>query len=159
MEQPKQIADIKSPVKRRGTRLPMKTKIAVWWILIVSVGGTIGGYIEANNLASDLSDMSVGAALFVITLLLSFFYFISGIFLTFKTKSAWIISVSILSLEIGASSILYLPALYFYPLYSPILILYIVPIILILSDKRNYWIMLSHISAKTKRKASGEVSG
>jgi len=160
MEQPDKIADIKSPVKRRRTNLPLKTKIAVWWILIVSVGGTIGMMILLDHWCGDSPCPYCCAPLGCALLFLGFLYLISGIILTGKTKSSWIIALVLLVLGLVPFLPLFVfTVLVWSPLYSPIFLLYLIPLILILSDKRNYWIMLSHISAKAKRKTAAVTSG
>jgi len=160
MEQHKQIADVKSPVKRRRTKLPMKTKIAVWWILIVSVGGTIAGETYVNRGSSDSPFPEIVALVSWIIFLFCFFYFISGIFLIVKMKSAWVVAMVFLSLGLIAFSIFYalvlLPEAY---LFFPIFLLYLVPLVLIISDQKNYWKMTYRLSARAKRNMSAVTSG
>ncbi len=157
-----QIGNNKPASKTHGTKLPMKTKIAAWWIITAGVVGTIvGGIYHYHWLSEEGPIEEVGSgivleAIFIIGVL----YLAPGIFLLMKTKSAWVVAMVLLSLGLIASSIFYtLVLLLWSPLYFPIFFLYLVPLILIISDQKNYWKMTYRLSARVRRKTYGEVSG
>jgi hypothetical protein len=160
MEQSKHTITSKPTSKPTTTKLPMKTKIAVWWIVTAGVVGTIAGETYVHRGSSDSPFPEIVALVSWIIFLFCFFYFISGIFLIVKMKSAWVVAIAFLSLGLIAFSIFYalvlLPEAY---LFFPIFLLYLVPLVLIISDQKNYWKMTYRLSAKAKRSVSGEVSG
>ncbi|PIR05968.1 MAG: hypothetical protein COZ30_00820 [Candidatus Nealsonbacteria bacterium CG_4_10_14_3_um_filter_36_16] len=82
--------------------LPIKTKIAVWWIIIVSVIGAI--FFVILHMTTDYT-MGPGFIimffLFIIILLPSFFLLISGLLLLKRKKWAWWFTIVIFSIQIA----------------------------------------------------------
>ena len=134
-------------------KLPTKTLIAFLWLITIGVLLTSWhmialilsfSYSWAYSLNAGSANES--SANFVFILLIgSILYIISGIILSIRSKWAWIIAVSILS-AINICSIgiyLYFLSSSIYSYYSVIpIISYIVPLILIVFDRKNYFAMV-----------------
>jgi len=159
-------------------KLPIRTKIAVWWLITISVILTIYG-IVVLSLAEPGYEWSIYNYLIGIVALVSvFIYLISGILLAVKKRGTWIAAVVILSL-ITLGTIINAPYgvhlnLFLFDLFfeteggSTIhqLLLFIstlstlVPLILAVSDVKNYWAMTEQVETSGEAPdVSNDVSG
>jgi hypothetical protein len=133
--------------------LPTKTLIAFLWLIIIGVllasWHTIAlilsfSYSWAYSLNAGSANES--SANFVFILLIgSIFYIISDIFLSRRNRRAWIVAVTALSVVSICSIGIYLYYLSSssYSYYSAIpIISYLVPLLLIILDRKNYFEMV-----------------
>ena len=138
------------------TKLPTKTKIAVWWIRIFSIGIVISCIAQVLLCFTDptLFDSAIYALVFLPIWIL---FLLPSILLPRKRRWCWIISIIILSLEIliilavcifGAIHYRYS----YYLELIPIVIFYLVPFILIILDRKNYFEM--HRQQELEKKAT-----
>jgi hypothetical protein len=151
-------------MKKHRTKLPIKTKVAVWWLITISVILTIYG-IVLLSLAESGNEWSIyNYVFFAVALVSAFFYLISGILFAVKKRGTWVAAVVILSL-ITLATIINAPYgvhlnLYLFDLFlddteggSTIhqLLLFIstlstlIPLILAVSDVKNYWAMTEEV--------------
>jgi hypothetical protein len=126
------------------SKLPIKTKIAVWWIIVIGIILTIV-LISAVPAFTDWS-YPIDQTLYWIAIAIGFLIISPSILICFKNKLIWISSTIILSVEvllematIGyiASECLHcaLPLICFFPLL-------LIPLILLILDKKNYFEMV-----------------
>jgi hypothetical protein len=132
--------------------LPIETKIAAWWLIII---GGIGLIFSVWNILSLLVIFFgeswgqesgwalIGTLSFGVIVLLSIFFLLPGIFLLRKKRWAWWVSIIIYS---GIS--LYLFSVFLSPRFSltPLnaidfcyLLLFFIPFILLLLDRKNFF--------------------
>ena len=145
--------------------LPKRTKFAVWWIFTLGIVGTIAAII--TMCLWPYPDPNFILIQIPIAIAIGFLYILPAIFLTRRKRWSWTAAVVMLaSGTIGLTGLLiylvvYSVVYYSYPWYEfiPAVIVYLVPLWFISHDKRNYWIMLSHISAKVRRKTAAVTSG
>ena len=143
-------------MKQGRAKLPIKTKIAIWWLIAISVILVIFGIVVISE-AEPGSDWSIMTfALFIIALVSAFLYFISAVFFAVKKRGTRIAAVVILSLITLATVISapYGPHVGFYYLlalgtggesniHNMSLLVGIlstlIPLILVASDASSYW--------------------
>ena len=141
--------------KDRG-RLPIKTKMAIWWIITTGLLGTIGGIIAFTNhdweISGEIGDAIASyVVILVVIFLFGFFYVLAGIILAAKTKRAWKVAVAALSLEMAIGSyISYIIIIYFNYYFIAIVFAYLAPLILVIFDKKNYWEMVDNLIASER---------
>lgn len=157
-------------------KLPTKTKIAVWWLIIIGAALIIflliwspySFYFSFN--AGQLKQAIVIALILFIG---SIFYFASSFFLLKRSKRAWIIVVTLLSIIALCPIGIYLYESIDFAKYSEdavnyseILIMliswtliYLIPLILVILDRKNYFSMLSQreLEKKESEKKDSEV--
>ena len=128
-------------------KLPTKTKIAVWWIYIISIAIAIAAFVVLI-LVSNFEDAQ-GPVWFV-TVCIAFpiwlLLLIPGLLLPLKKRWCWTTSISVLSLEIiciigGCIYLAETKGVYFLE-WSFFTIILFVPLILIILDRKNYFEML-----------------
>ena len=78
----------------------------------------------------------------VFILLVGFFYVLNGVILATKKKGAWKVAVALLSLEMVFIS--YVFSIYFDYYSIAVFFAYLVPLILIILDAKNYWAITRH---------------
>lgn len=149
-------------------RLPIKTKIAVWWIIAAGLLGTIGGIMAFTNhdwkISGDIGDAIASyVVILVVIFLFGFFYVLAGIILAAKKQGAWIAAVIILSFHlIGYIILLLLPWILSGGYIAiPICILFVlfVPFVLIILDVKNYWRVAEYVTAmKNAKSPAGEIT-
>ena len=132
-------------------KLPIKTKIATWWLIVIGVLLTILGvlYMFALFLQSMWSTSGDDGRLYIVLLLGGIFTFISGIFLSKESKWAWQIAAIVLIIAMICFIAGYLclsidSANYSkLPIILPVgLLIYLTPLILIILDRKNYFEMV-----------------
>ena len=119
--------------------LPIKTKIAAWWMIIISVIlGCVGlriaiqGYL--HSLYGGVLLLPVGLGIFFMGGLL---IFLPGLFLLKRKVDSWWISVMILGIASTLSIFLVLTGFTLLELcYSS---MFLIPFILLLLDRKNFW--------------------
>ena len=116
---------------------PIKTKIAAWWMIIVGIIGIIAFFVlfEINRVMFATSECKVGYGLIVVPTLPAFPLFLSGVFLLAKRKWTWWVSAIFLSVGLAVSILLIFVSLIF----SPIILIVLLPLILFLFDRKNFW--------------------
>jgi hypothetical protein len=138
-------------------KLPLKTHIAVWWIIIVGIIGTIAGMIivaclSDPNFPDAFGNFLLRAMGIVVLFFIGLFYTLSGILLRLKKKWTWIVAIVILSVQF----IVLGP--FFYGTLSnadfiPYVCAYLIPLILLILDAKNYWAMLEKVKVSTDEPA------
>jgi len=146
-------------------KLTTKTKIAVWWLIVIGVVLTI--WHLAASFMSLIYSLDAGPVdekeinLVFVLLLGSIFYILSGISLSRKSKRAWAVAVTILSIITICSMGIYL-YISDYAYYSripcikiPIILLlgffiYLTPLILVILDRKNYFEMVRQLELSKK---------
>ena len=127
-------------------KLPTKTRITVWWIRIFSIGIVIScaAYVLLCFRDPTFFDSAIYAVVFLPIWIL---FLLPSILLPRKRRWCWTTSIMILCLEIiiilavcifGAIHYRYS----YYLELIPIVIFYLVPFILIILDRKNYFEML-----------------
>ena len=141
-------------------KLPTKTRIAFWWLIVVGV--VLIAYDFIYLIASITKSVDGGDTWDIgpasILLLGSIFYFISGIFISKKSKQAWIVTVTILFIVAICSLGIYIWMEIYsnYYLYGILFVsllyvlFYLIPLILIIIDKKNYFEMLRQRESEKK---------
>jgi hypothetical protein len=134
-------------------KLPTKTKIAVWWIRIiaalVAIGGLIVLFVSLTTAAPVVKEEGTGTFFFVVVVIVLpiwLLFLLPSIFLASKKPWGWTTSIIMLSLEIlGSLGV----CIYFattdglyYLQYTPAIIILLVPLILIIIDRKNYFEMV-----------------
>jgi hypothetical protein len=128
------------------SNLPTKTKIAVWWILIFSIGIVIScaAYVLLCFKDPTFFDSAIYAIVFLPIWIL---FLLPSILLPRKRYWCWTTSIIILCLEIiiilavcifGAIHYRYS----YYLELIPIVVFYLVPFALIILDRKNYFEMV-----------------
>ena len=115
--------------------LPIKTKIAAWWMIIV-IGGPLILYFGLGFAQQEMP----GASLFGIMLIcFGIFFLYSSISLLKRKKWGWDTSVTLLYILIG----LLIYAFYEHPQLAiePFIlaVVFFLPLILLLLDRKNFW--------------------
>jgi hypothetical protein len=147
-------------VKMPKAKLPTKTKIAVWWLVVVGVlliAYSIYCLLFASIMSFDTPASERGELFLIMGLCLlgSILYFLSGIFISRQSKQAWRVTVTVLSIvticPIGfciysvINDLIRYGALSDYS-YIPIALLgsliLLTPLILIVLDRKNYFTIL-----------------
>ena len=129
------------------TELPIKTKIAIFSLFVAAVVIIIGPWVVLSSFSDEAEGSQIFALLFPVTLIIAFLYFISGIFLISKNK--WSCKASIVTICFALLASLLVTAAPFLFIWSynvPLSIIasvpVIVPLILIILDRKNYFEML-----------------
>jgi hypothetical protein len=144
-------------------KLPIKTLITVLWLIAMGVILTTWHLVALFVLSLYSLDAGPvnerGNNLVFILLLGSILYIISGIFLSRRSKRAWIVAVTVLSIVTICSIGIYLyylsPSGYSY--YSAIpIIAYLVPLILLILDRKNYFEMVRQRELEKKDSEGGQ---
>jgi glucan phosphoethanolaminetransferase (alkaline phosphatase superfamily) len=141
-------------------KLPLKTKIAAWWLMFFGLFGTITAIVIPQVLThtSDQSEWGyISLVLALITIVIGFLYVLPGILLQIKNKTAWISTIALLLIELAIFSYLYATSFNFisspppspYP-YTPIFFIYIIPLILVILDRKNYFKMVRQRALEKK---------
>ena len=131
-------------VDKAKPKLPTKTRIAKWWLIVVGViliifYFVVLGFSIIYSFDSGPTEENIQPAF--ILFLGSIFYLISGIFISKKTKLAWIVAVTILFTVAAFSLGTYI---YFFDTgYGPVLVfpgilIYLTPLILIILDRKKF---------------------
>ena len=129
--------------------LPIKTKIAAWWMIII---GVYSEYLVINNIIITFGLKTEALVFFVALILISLgaLCFISGLFLLKRKKWAWWLSIFSLSillflnlndLIVGLRVLIAIPPSdwngSFFLLIFPFILL--ISFILLLLDRKNFW--------------------
>ena len=119
--------------------LPIKTKIAAWWMIIISVIlGCVGlriaiqGYL--HSLYGGVLLLPVGLGIFFMGGLL---IFLPGLFLLKRKVDSWWVSVMILGIASTLSIFLVLTGFTLLELCCSSM--FLIPFILLLLDRKNFW--------------------
>ena len=126
--------------------LPIKTKIAAWWMIVT---GGIGVIVFIIYLMAYFGAVSKGEGLTAFVFLPfvaipSFSLFIPGLLILLKKRGGWICSVIFLLLGVLLTILLYFglstlgPLPVFWFCIVP-LIIFLIPLILLLLDRKNFW--------------------
>ena len=124
-------------------RFPLKTKIAMVWLVISGIIIVIGPQLPLIGFTDYQERDQISGILFLITVPITFLWILPCIFLLLRKKSAYISAVVLLFFIALASLIasLYFWGSYFF--YGPILLLVVcVPLVLIVVDRENYMEMV-----------------
>lgn len=160
-------------VKQGKAKLPMKTKIAVWWLITISVVLTIYAIVLLSLTEPGDEWSIIGYVFSAIALVSAFVYFISGILLAVKKRGTWVAAVVILSLitlatianapygvhlnlplfslligETEGGSMVYQLFLFISTLST------LIPLILVVGDAKNYWAMADYRKGTRQVEAS-----
>jgi hypothetical protein len=122
------------------TSLPLKTKIAAWWMIVISglmilycLWGAsdvlFGGGLQSSDFLGELIGL-IALIFLIIALPVGLVFFIPSIFLLKKKRKPWWFIEIILFISI----IVFLINFIF-----PILIIFVPPFILLLIDRKNFW--------------------
>jgi cation transport ATPase len=124
-------------------RLPIKTKIAVWWISVIGVAGTIAViviYLVAQGPSVSISSSSL---MYLSIFAAGIFYCLPALLLTLKRKTTWIAALVMLAIgTLGLSG--------FYFWFIPSFIIFLVPVVLVIVDAKKYLAMVEYRTAKMK---------
>ena len=127
-------------------KLPIKTKIAVWWIRILSIVSFIScaGFIIFCFTNPDFFNGAFYALVFLPIWIL---FLLPSVLLPRKRQWCWKTSLTVLCLEIiiilAVCIVGYIHYRYSYIVQlMPIVIFYLVPFILIILDRKNYFEMV-----------------
>jgi hypothetical protein len=134
-------------------KLPVKTKIAVWWIRIiaalVAIGGLIVIFVTLTTAADIVKEEEIGILFFVVvTIVLPIWllFLLPSILLVLKKPWGWTASTITLSSEImgvlGVCIYFAITEGLYYLQYTPATIFLLVPLILIILDRKNYFEMI-----------------
>ena len=127
-------------------KLPTKTKIAAWWIFASGVAVFIVPLFSLSSFSDQAERDMTFLPLLLITLCIAFLYSLPGIFLMVRKSWAWNVAIAILTIEVF-SLFIYLHVEINLDMFGgPILfianILLLIPFILILLDRKNYFEMV-----------------
>jgi hypothetical protein len=133
-------------VKTSTAKLPIKTKIAVWWTFILGIVVVIVPLLSFR-LFSDYGERDMMfLPLLGITLCIAFLFSLSGIFLMIRKLWAWNTAVAVLITELCLLFIYLHVEINLDTFGGPILfianILLLVPFILVIFDRKNYFAMV-----------------
>ena len=133
-------------VKVSKAKLPMKTKIAVWWTFVLGIVVVIVPLLSFR-LFSDYGERDMMfLPLLLITLCVAFLFSLSGIFLMIRKLWAWNTAVVVLTIELFSLFIYLHVEINLDTFGGPVLfianILLLVPFILVVLDRKNYFAML-----------------
>jgi drug/metabolite transporter (DMT)-like permease len=113
--------------------LPIKTKIAAWWLIIIGSGFVVISFF--------IRVMPEGYLVFPILFSIGFFFFLAGLLLFLKKRWAWGFAIIILIILTGV-------VIYFSTagsnissinsLFNPLIIIPLIPLILLLLDRKNF---------------------
>jgi len=125
--------EAKESKERNQVSLPIKTKIAAWWMIII--GGALGLMgLSFPFSPSFYGNFVVAVVWGIIVALPGLLVFISGFQILKRKKLAWWLIV------IGTSIILTLLLLMYRSYTPPIFILSVlIPLIFLLLDRKNFW--------------------
>jgi cation transport ATPase len=140
-------------------KLPTKTKIAVWWLIVVGVALMIFLLILSPYsfyFSFNAGQLQQAIIIAVILFIGSILYFASGFFLLKRSKRVWIVVVTLLSIIALCPIGIYLYESIDFAKYSedatnyseiPIILLpwaliYLTPLILTILDRKNYFKMV-----------------
>jgi len=140
-------------VRRIKATLPLKTKIALWWIFVV---GTIMVLLLAFYFRLVLVPV-----LFSQEILLVLIVLVAGILICGKNKNAWVYTVAMLSIEIIFFLLLLIAYTttarysYYYHSFSYIyhiccVLHMLIPLIFIILDRKNYFEMVRQLELSKK---------
>ncbi|XOB40338.1 MAG: hypothetical protein ACKKMR_03450 [Candidatus Nealsonbacteria bacterium] len=113
--------------------LPIKTKIAAWWMIVV--GGMIGiglpvlASLVGLELLQDIIIKSLGKGFILIMLFVIFqgiLIFVSGYFLLKRKRRAWYLAIIILLITSVGSAL-------------SVKFIFVIPLILLFFDHKNFW--------------------
>jgi len=133
-------------------KLPVKTKIAVWWILAVGLIGTIVAVSIFLTWCTDMPDSQFASTCFLPGLAIlaaGILYLLPSILLIKRKSWAWTFTISELVIELALFIVFYTSPLFSclhcrspHYEYTPILIVYFVPLILLIIDRKKYFEMV-----------------
>ena len=146
--------------------LPIKTKIAAWWLIVMGIllaicNAAFAFLVAAYNFAQSIdaySGPSLNSFWFLIPMIGSIFAICSGISLSRKSKRAWKVAVIALVIAMICSIGVYLFLsidIYDNYLITTIVLLigsliYLTPLTLIVLDRKNYFEMVRQRELKKK---------
>ena len=140
-------------VNTTRAKLPTKTKVAVWWIRIIAalvvIGGLIFSVVSFTTAAPVVKEDVSGIFAFVvaaIVLPIWLLFLLPSIFLVFKKNWGWTTSIIMLSLEIlgvwGVCIHFAISKGIYCLQYTPATIFLLIPLILVILDRKNYFEMV-----------------
>lgn len=154
-----------TPDKKGSRRIPIKTKIAAWWMIVASVVGMIASWKVIETVFQGCDEWCiVGGLAWLIIFFAGFLSAVSAVLLTGKTRGPWIAAVVLLIIIMCCWTLAYniifsivLPGdvshlFLTWVTCGAFFLLYLVPFVLIILDKNNYWAMVKHRTAKKKTK-------
>jgi hypothetical protein len=134
----------------KKVKLPIKTEIAAWWLIVVGLIGTIATIAAICIYCRGCDEWCIGCVLWAaIVFVIGLLYFLSGMFLARRTMGAWAATILILIIELAAFAYYYgtsfesifSPSPSRYP-YTPIFFIFLIPLILLILDRKNYFEMV-----------------
>lgn len=129
-----------------GVKLPIKTKIAVWWLYIVLTALFISAFVVLSSVSNTDAQGPVGFVTVCIAFPICLLFLIPGFLLPLKKRFCWTISILMLSLEIFGTvgGCIYLAATEDWGFLYLILfdIIFLIPLILLVLDRKNYFEMV-----------------
>jgi lysylphosphatidylglycerol synthetase-like protein (DUF2156 family) len=143
----------KQKVNIAKTKLPIKTKIAVWWLILLGVAVIIGAILFLP-LTTDFEH--IPASDYLISIAIGLLCIVPGIILNAKTRAAWISAIVLFMSFIGLSIsfIWYVDSSSFINIFLTCMIT-IIPLILLILDRNNYLKMVHQreLAKKDREKA------
>ena len=134
-------------VNTTKTKFPIKTKIAVLWLFVAVAAMT---FLVMSNLSAMMDWSPIKPAGYLLVVAVGLLFISPSILLCFKNKVVWISSIMILSVEVllgitatgyvtlecssSCFDLLLLPICY--------IIILIIPLVLIILDRKNYFEMV-----------------
>ena len=122
--------------------LPHKTAIAVWWIAVASLVGTVT-WISLHLNDFELAGVHATrewSTYLLLKLVAGLLYLLPGILVELRKRWAWITAAALLIIE-SLFVVAYIFGDKYYYL-TPVFLLFVIPFLLIFFDRRNYLDML-----------------
>jgi hypothetical protein len=133
-------------------KLPTKTKIAMWWLFVTGIIMTIG-FIASVPALTDWSS-SINPRIYLLAVAVGLLYISPGILLCIKRNLSWISSVVILAVE--AIPFLIMTIIFVNPIPIAGIVVVLIPLILIILDRKNYFAMVRQRELEKKEPGNSE---
>lgn len=127
----------------REVNLPLKTRIATWWISIVTVIVVIVAIVIViqEYQKSHHEDLGLELAMYIFLILgVSILFLLPIMLVELRKKWSWIAAIILFIIEIYSGTGSLFMAIDFLAIF--VVLAYIIPLGLIFFDRRNYWKML-----------------
>ena len=136
------------------SKLPIKIRIAFWWLFITTVGWTtasitllVMSYNKAGPGPDNLNNVFLLLGFAAITYF-GVLFFTSAFLLRLRNKTAHIFAIAILVIQVAVLLVITIvtinvASLLAYSYFLTSNIFYLIPIILVLYDRSKYWVPVS----------------
>lgn len=135
-------------------KLPIKTKIAVWWIIIAGVSGAIFSLVLGSSAQGEMALLAVfwSFVVFIAALV----YILPAIFLVLKRSWSWVSAFVILFIEVIVSLLGLLYLIDMISIFAVYFFINIIPFTLVIFDSRKYWTMVEYRTATKRTRTSAD---